>query len=265
VTGKAWRGISSLERSLIYRFAVESGLRYNEIKTLKVSDFDFDNYTVEIRDGNEKSKRGAVLPLRKSTADMIKQFVSNKLPQALAFTLKKGAMMMRLDLKSAGIPYEVDGRFADFHSLRHSTASLLIQTGANPKVIQSIMRHQDVNLTLSRYSHLYAGQQRETIESLPDFVIEQNKAIMTGTYDSIEENQGKKKCPKTDNQGVKSCTIPNNSNTFKTTRNSGSNAFNSEKTAFSGRKRTPSFSANKWRRGDSNPRPEMFQGKLLHA
>ena len=74
--------------------------------------------------------------------------------------------MIKTDLKEAGIPYKVDGKFADFHCLWHSTASLLIQTGANPKVIQSLMRHSDLNLTMSKYTHIYAGQQRETIENL---------------------------------------------------------------------------------------------------
>ncbi len=98
------------------------------------------------------------------------------------------------------VPGDNTGRFADFHSLRHSAASLLIQTGANPKVIQSLMRHSDLNLTMSRYTHLYTGQQRETIESLPDFVVKQDKAIMTGTFDCVAENQAKNYCPKTANQ-----------------------------------------------------------------
>ena len=164
-TGKPFRGISGVERALIYRLAVESGLRYNEIRTLKVSDFDFDNYTVQIRDVNEKARRGAILPLRKSTVAEIKQFLRSKTPQSTAFMLKKGYMMIRTDLEAAGIAYEVDGLYADFHSLRHSTASLLIQTGANPKVIQSLMRHTDLNLTMSTYTHIYAGQQKETIEN----------------------------------------------------------------------------------------------------
>ena len=269
-TGRAFRGISGAERALIYRLSVETGLRYNEVKTLKVSDFDFANYTLRIGDANEKARRGAVLPLRKSTADEIKQFLSNKTLQVTAFTLKKGYMMMRLDLKAAGIPYEVDGRFADFHSLRHSTASLLIQTGANPKVIHSIMRHQDVNLTLSKYSHLYAGQQRDTIESLPDFVIQPDKAAMTGTYDSIAENRAEQNCPQTANQSVKSRTNPNNYSKDKTSRNRGFNALNRKETSLSSMKHTPSFSTHKKSgRQDLNLRPLDPQSsalaKLRHA
>ena len=244
-TGKPFRGISGTERALIYRLAVESGLRYNEIKTLKISDFDFTNYVVQIRDANEKARRGAVLPLRKSTADMIKTFLRNKTPQSTAFTLKKGYLMIKTDLEVAGIPYEVDGKFADFHSLRHSTASLLIQTGANPKVIQSLMRHTDLNLTMSKYTHLYAGQQRETIENLPDFVVQQDTAIKTGTYDYVAENRAEKNCPKTANQSEKIRTIPNNSSKVKTLGNNGLNEINCKETAFSSEEQRPPVSIRK--------------------
>ncbi len=239
--GQTWRSISGAERALIYRLGAEDGLRYNEIKTLKVSDFDFTNCTVQIRDANEKARRGAVLPLRKSTADMIRAFLRKKMPQSTAFTLKKGYLMIKTDLKTAGISYEVDGKFADFHSLRHSTASLLIDAGAHPKVIQSIMRHRDLNLTMSRYAHIYAGRQRDAIESLPDFVVESDAAAMTGTYDCVAENY----CPKTANQSERSRTNPNNSSGTKTTRNTGLNAMNCKETASLGEKHIPPFSTQK--------------------
>jgi integrase len=244
-TGETWRGISGAERALIYRLSVESGLRYNELKTLKVSDFDFKTGTVEVKDANEKSRRGDILQLKKSTAEEIKQFLSNKTPQATAFRLKKGYLMIRRDLEAADIDYEVDGRFADWHSLRHTTASLLIKSGANPKEVQRIMRHRSADLTLSKYTHLYAGQLKATIENLPDFVVEQDEAIMTGTYDCVAENRAEKNCPKTANQSEKSRTIPNNSNKIKTERNTGFNALNCKETAFSSENVTPSFPIRK--------------------
>ena len=169
----------------------------------------------------------------------------NKTPQSTAFMLKKGYLMIKTDLEAAKISYEVDGKFADFHSLRHSTASLLIQTGANPKVIQSLMRHSDLNLTMSKYTHLYAGQQRETIESLPDFIVQQNAAAMTGTYDCVAENRAEKNCPKTANQSEKIRTIPNNPSKVKTKRNTDFNAVNCKETALLGDKHRPPFSTAK--------------------
>ncbi len=74
------------------------------------------------------------------------------------------------------------GRYADFHSLRHITGSLLAASGVHPKVAQSIMRHSDINLTMSRYSHTYLEQESETISRLPDFSLNRKqRAKATGT------------------------------------------------------------------------------------
>jgi len=93
--------------------------------------------------------------------------------------------MLQADLADAGIPYVDDsGRYADFHSLRHTTGSLLAASGVHPKVAQSIMRHADINLTMSRYTHIFRGQESEAVKSLPDLALpskEQQKAIATGT------------------------------------------------------------------------------------
>jgi integrase len=43
------------------------------------------------------------------------------------------------------------------HDLRHTCASLLIKGGANPKMVQQWMGHQDVRMTLNTYTHLYAS------------------------------------------------------------------------------------------------------------
>ena len=93
--------------------------------------------------------------------------------------------MFRADLEAAGIPYvNESGLYADFHCLRHTTGSFLAASGANPKVAQEIMRHSDINLTMSRYSHVYKGQTSAAIENLPDLSkpsAQSQKAIATGT------------------------------------------------------------------------------------
>ena len=107
------------------------------------------------------------------------------------------------------------------------------------------MRHTDLNLTMSRYAHLYAGQQRETIENLPDFVVQQESAAMTGTYDCVGENQGKIYCPKTAQTSEKFPTKSNTSYDVQPSRNSGFNATNSKETAFLYAKTPPAFSGQK--------------------
>jgi len=59
------------------------------------------------------------------------------------------------------------GREADFHSLRHTCGSLLAAAGVHPKMAQSIMRHSTIDLTMSRYTHTFRGQDA-AIAALPD-------------------------------------------------------------------------------------------------
>lgn len=77
--------------------------------------------------------------------------------------------MLRTDLKRAGISYvDEAGRYSDFRSLRYTTASLLAASRVNPEVIQTIMRHRDINLTMQIYTHVYSEAPTKAIASLPD-------------------------------------------------------------------------------------------------
>ncbi len=179
-------GMTGYERALLYRLAAETGLRRDELKSLKKSSFDFDVCTVTTEAGDTKNKKLAVLPLRKDTALVLQEYLAGKMPSVKAFKVPvKTALMLKADLKAAKIPYVDDaGRYADFHSLRHSTGSLLAAAGVHPKVIQSIMRHSDINLTMSRYTHIFRGQESEAVASLPDLSLpskESNRAKATGT------------------------------------------------------------------------------------
>ena len=71
------------------------------------------------------------------------------------------------------------GCYADFHALRHTCGSLLAASGCHVKVAQSIMRHSTIDLTMSRYTHVYAGQEADAVSARP----ERESAKATGTYD----------------------------------------------------------------------------------
>jgi len=163
-------GMTGPARAMLYQLAVETGLRANELRSLNKSSFDFDNCIVTVEAGSTKNKKNAILPLKKDTAKMLEQFLSSKALDAKAFKVpQKTADMLKEDLAAAGIPYVDDqDRYADFHALRHTTGSWLAASGVHPKVAQVIMRHSDINLTMSRYTHIFRGQESEAIAKLPD-------------------------------------------------------------------------------------------------
>lgn len=168
-------GMGGYERYLLYKVAIETGLRRNELRSLKKSSFDFTNFTVKVTSGYTKNKEEATQSLRPDTAAELKEFFKDKLPNVKAFggTYKaltgKTAKMLRVDLADAEIDYQDEAnRYFDFHALRGETASLLAASGVHPKVAQSIMRHKDINLTMSLYTHTLRGQESEAVNKLPD-------------------------------------------------------------------------------------------------
>jgi len=55
-----------------------------------------------------------------------------------------------------------------FHDLRHSAATILLSMGVNMKVIQELLGHSDVAITLGLYSHLLSSMQKEAVDKWDD-------------------------------------------------------------------------------------------------
>ena len=168
-------GMRGGERYLLYKVAIETGLRRNELRSLTVGSFDFTNRTVTVIDAYSKNRKRSVLPIRPDTVSELQAFFSNKLPSAKVFggsyrqLTSHTSKMLQADLAKADIAYKDNaGRVFDFHSLRHETGTLLAAAGVHPKVAQSIMRHSDINLTMSLYTHTLRGQESEAVDRLPD-------------------------------------------------------------------------------------------------
>jgi len=53
-----------------------------------------------------------------------------------------------------------------FHDLRHTTASLLMMSGANPAAVQRILRHRDPRITTEVYGHLAPGYLQAEVDRL---------------------------------------------------------------------------------------------------
>jgi len=171
------RGRMSAEaRYLVYRIASECGLRYSEIKALKVLSFDFDANpcTVRIEAENTKGKQADYLPLNNITAAEIKSYLSGMNATEKAFDLPRStraAVMIRLDLKVAGIPHRNEaGQDIDFHSLRHTFITDLFLAGVPAVVVQRLARHQDLKTTMG-YSHITYASEVDAIRKLRDLTV----------------------------------------------------------------------------------------------
>jgi len=184
-------GMSGRERYLLYRLAVESGLRRGEIARLRKADFDFKAGMVTVRaERASKNKRRREQSLSVGLCAELREFLSSRLPDAKAFggwyaTLTdKTADMLKEDLAEAGIPYKDDeGDVFDFHALRVECASLLIDSGVDPKQAQEHMRHSSIGLTMDIYAKVVGGRRKaQAVASLPDLSLPQRQqAAATGT------------------------------------------------------------------------------------
>jgi integrase len=67
-------------------------------------------------------------------------------------------------LKKAELP---DVRF---HDLRHTAATLMLQQGIHPKVVQERLGHSDISMTLNTYSHVMPGMQDEAAGKLDELL-----------------------------------------------------------------------------------------------
>jgi len=166
--------MSGPQWAMLYQVAVETGLRRAELASLTRALFDLngDQPTVTVAAAYSKNRRADTVPLRITTAEALRYFLADKMPRARAFNMpprRHNVAMLCVDLKAAGIPYrDEDNRVADFHALRHTCGSWLAAAGVHPKVMQGIMRHSTITLTMDKYTHPFKNDQAEGIAKLPD-------------------------------------------------------------------------------------------------
>ncbi len=56
------------------------------------------------------------------------------------------------------------------HSLRHTTATLLLESGENPKIVQELLGHASISTTLDIYSHVIPGLKQQAVSKLTELI-----------------------------------------------------------------------------------------------
>ena len=193
------RGLTGLERVMLYLSAAYTGLRASELASLSEASFDFnsDPLTVTVQAAYSKRRRKDVLPLHPDLAHRLRGWLSERQRPVLSIngtrdtTLWPGcwaekrcaAAMLRKDLKAAGTDYRDDqDRVFDFHALRHQFISMLAQANVHPKMAQELARHSDINLTMKTYTHVGLYDLNKAVSSLPAMTMSK-KTAATGTDD----------------------------------------------------------------------------------
>jgi integrase len=65
----------------------------------------------------------------------------------------------------------------NFHALRHTYATRLLEANEHPKTVQELLGHADISLTLNTYSHVMPELKRAAAQKI-DFLF-QNKKVST--------------------------------------------------------------------------------------
>ncbi len=202
---------TGLERALIYKTLLLTGLRKGELASLTIGKLDLD-----LRNGptayaaldaaDEKAGKGADVPLRTDLADDLRGWLADRLEAARAearalgeplparlrqdtplFNVPAGLIrILDRDLAVAGIPKRDErGRTVDVHAMRHTFGTHLSKGGISPRTAQAAMRHSTLDLTMNTYTAprlLDVAGAMDVLPSLPlgeDSATDQAKA--TGT------------------------------------------------------------------------------------
>ena len=202
-------GMSGADRAMLYRLALGSGLRANELRSLVKASFALEGVepTVTVGAAYSKHRREDVQPIAPDLATLLRAYLAGKMPNAPAFNMpgeSRVVKMFRADLADARTAWlqshrtaqdasegqadtflayiDAGGRYADFHALRHSFISALASGGVHPKTAQTLARHSTITLTMDRYSHTYRGEAAAALNVLPDLSSPTSQTEkMTGT------------------------------------------------------------------------------------
>ncbi|HEY0754261.1 MAG TPA: site-specific integrase [Ktedonobacteraceae bacterium] len=174
--------------------ALVTGMRCGELLALHWSDIDFTNCSLQVRrtvghfkdlgyvesePKTAKSRRQIKLPLfvvealMKHKAQQDEQRnkkASEWIDRNLVFTGNEGNYISLTTLrktfnnvlKQAGLPH------MRFHDLRHSAATIMLSKGTHPKVVQEILGHSQVNITMDVYSHVLPSMQEDVTKRWDD-------------------------------------------------------------------------------------------------
>lgn len=155
----------------IFQFAFYTGCRRGEIHNLRWNCIDFIEQTITIGDNDfqTKSRQQRVIPMSKTLYKILKAYSKSRkkaiTKNSYVFTKSNGFRYCE-DAASKYFKKMVQGLGLDenltFHSLRHSFASHLVQSGVSLYKVQKLLGHSSIKVT-ERYAHLNVEALKEAV------------------------------------------------------------------------------------------------------
>jgi integrase len=145
--------------------ALHSGARYSELARLIASDYDPRSDTLLVRES--KSGESREIALTKEGCSFFERLAAGRNAHDLMLTQADGspwregvqARLMRAACKRAGI------EAANFHCLRHTAASHMVQDGVPLIMVARNLGHSTTRMCEKHYVHLAPSHVRETIQT----------------------------------------------------------------------------------------------------
>jgi integrase len=175
----------------LYVLAVTAGLRVGELLGLKWEDVDLDSSTLRVRRTRSQARSGPTFTSPKNgkgrniklTQRAIEALKSHRAAQNaerhkagslwrddnLVFSTMTGKPLDFRNVATASFkPLLKKAELPDirFHDLRHTCATLLLSRGHHPKLVQELLGHASVAITLDRYSHVLPGMGDQTAAAM---------------------------------------------------------------------------------------------------
>lgn len=192
-------GMEPTERLILYRTAIQTGLRAGELRGLSRGKLILSTSPPHIlcKPAGTKNRKPAKQYVDSALAADLAAHVARKHPKAPVFAIVSSEELAQtieddlgdarsLWLKSLRGNERRDAEESDFlcksnhegehlvfHSLRHTCGAWLSLAGEHPKTVQTVMRHSTITLTMDTYGHLFPGQTEQAPVKLA--------AIMAGT------------------------------------------------------------------------------------
>lgn len=183
----------SIKYKTLIILALDSGARRGEICALRWSDIDFENRTMKItkslkalygvideeRAKTESSVREIMLS--ESTINLLKEykewqdyyirFYKGKwINSDRVFTSQNGDYMYpgTCDQIIRKIVKKYNLDHICFHELRHTSASILINKGVNPKAVSQRLGHSDTSITMEIYTHVFDTSKKDSADKIDE-------------------------------------------------------------------------------------------------